>query len=59
MATFLETAEAPQFGELWESPIDGQNFYLVERKFPRFDRMVCLMENLKGYHHYFVFPVKY
>jgi hypothetical protein len=56
MATFLKTSEAPQFGELWESPIDGQSFYLVKRKFPRSNRMVCLMENLNGYCEYFVFP---
>lgn len=58
MATFLDipTNETPLFGELWKSPIDGQFFYLKDRNFPRFDRMVCLMENLNGYCEYFVFP---
>jgi hypothetical protein len=55
MATYLNTTETPTFGQLWESP-EGDFFYLVERKFPRFDRMACLMENLDGYCEWFVFP---
>jgi hypothetical protein len=55
MATFVNTVSSPLYGELWEAP-DGQFFYLVDRKFPRSNRMVCLMENLQGYLEYFVFP---
>lgn len=59
MATYVKDRPNvyPSYGDLWESPIDGQFFYLRERQFPRFDRMICLMENLDGYHEWFVFPV--
>ena len=58
MAIFVDTDSSPLYGELWEAP-DGQFFYLVDRTFPRWNRMVCLMENLQGYLQYFVFPISY
>lgn len=56
MATFLDTTETPLYGELWFDEM-GQAFYLLERSFPRGNRMVCLMESVAtGYCEYFVFP---
>ena len=56
MATFMKTTNTPLYGELWYDEM-GQAFYLLERKFPRFNRMVCLMESVAtGYVEYFVFP---
>jgi hypothetical protein len=55
MAIYLETSEVPDYGQWWEAP-DGQELWLVERRFPRFNRMACLMENIDGYSEWFVFP---
>ena len=56
MATYLDNTDYPDFGYAWRSPIDDEILYLRERSFPRYDRMVCLMENLDGVCEYFVFP---
>jgi hypothetical protein len=55
MATYLENSDYPTYGFWWTAP-DGQEMWLVERKFPRSNRMVCLMENLDGWCEWFVFP---
>ena len=61
MATYLEmdTAETPMYGNYWTNPETGEQLWLVERSFPRADRMVCLMENENGFVEYFVFPYHY
>ena len=55
MATYLETNETPTYGEFWTAP-DGQALWLVERKFPRSNRMACLMEDSEQNLEWFVFP---
>jgi len=55
MATYLKNAEYPTYGQWWTAP-DGLDYWLLERSFPRSNRMVCLMENEQGYAEYFVFP---
>ena len=56
MATYLENYEAPLYGQIWTSP-EGEEFFALERSFPRRDRMVWLVESLDtGYCEYFVFP---
>jgi hypothetical protein len=56
MATFIETTDTPLYGQVWVSP-EGLEYTLIERSFPRFNRMVCLVqENGQEYVEYFVFP---
>ena len=56
MATFLADYEAPLYGEIWTSP-DGEEFFAIQRSFPRWNRMVWLVESIDtGYSEYFVFP---
>ena len=55
MATFLNTDETPNYGFWWN--YDGKEFWLLERSFPRSNRMVCLMQELgSDFVEYFVFP---
>jgi hypothetical protein len=58
MATFVSELEAPLYGELWHDE-DGGVWRLIEKSFPRYNRMLCLMENRDGYSEYFVFPYNY
>ncbi len=56
MATFLNTNETPLYGEWWTAP-NGAMYWLIERSFPRFNRMVCLVqESGQEFVEYFVFP---
>jgi hypothetical protein len=56
MATFLDTTDTPYYGEAWTNPDTGETLYLVERSFPRSNRMLCLMKDENGFDEYFVFP---
>lgn len=57
MATFIDTQDTPLYGEWWVNPENGHEYWLVERSFPRWNRMVCLVQPLGSeYHEYFVFP---
>jgi len=56
MATFIETTDTPLYGEWWTAP-DGLEYWLIEKSFPRSNRMLCLMqESNSPYVEYFVFP---
>jgi hypothetical protein len=56
MATYLENAEYPNYGDWWTAP-DGVEYWLLERSFPRGNRMVCLMQEIGSeFVEYFVFP---
>jgi hypothetical protein len=56
MATFLNTNQTPLYGEVWVSP-EGLEYRLLERSFPRSNRMVCLVQEIgQEYVEYLVFP---
>lgn len=57
MATFVDLGETPTYGQAWTNPDTGEELYLVERSFPRSNRMVCLMRDAEGFDQYFVFAV--
>jgi hypothetical protein len=59
MATYLDLDpnETPTYGQWWTNPENGCEYILVERSFPRMNRMVCLMQECgSDYVEYFVFP---
>jgi hypothetical protein len=57
MATFIKTSDTPLYGEVWVSPENGKEYVLIERSFPRFNRMVCLVQEIgQEYVEYLVFP---
>lgn len=61
MATYLEIeiVDTPLYGERWTNPETGHQYTLVERTFPRLNRMVCLMQKCgTDTVEYFVFPYR-
>jgi hypothetical protein len=56
MANFVDNSDYPNYGEWWTAP-DGLEYWLLERSFPRSNRMVCLMQEIGSeFVEYFVFP---